>query len=258
MFQNQNVRRVAHRETYVITGGASGIGLACAQALSAQGARTVLIGRDAEKGQRAASTLTGATFVAADLSTDVGIARAIDAVQAEGPLHGLINAAGVFSPKPFIDHTREDYDRYLNISRGSFFLTQAVVQNMRQQRAGAIVNIGSMWAHQAVKATPSSAYSMAKAGLHVLTQHLAMELADDGIRVNAVAPAVVATPVYESFIAKDQVPTALAGFNTFHPIGRIGQAADVANVVLFLLSPNSAWMTGEIVNVDGGVMAGRN
>lgn len=107
-----------------------------------------------------------------------------------------------------------------------------------------IVNIGSMWARQAIQATPSSAYSMAKAGLHALTQHLAMELAPAKIRVNAVSPAVVETPIFEAFIPKDQVHTALQGFNGFHPIGRIGQPADVAEVVCFLLSDKASWVTG--------------
>lgn len=115
-----------------------------------------------------------------------------------------------------------------------------------------------MWAHQAIKATPSAAYSMAKAGLHSMTQHLAMELGDSGIRVNAVAPAVVETPVYEAFILKAYVKEALQGFNAFHPIGRIGTVEDIANAVLFLLSDESSWITGTILDVDGGVMAGRN
>lgn len=115
-----------------------------------------------------------------------------------------------------------------------------------------------MWAKQAVKATPSSAYSMQKAGLHSLTQHLAMELADHNIRVNAVAPAVVATPIYKSFIAEDKIETSLQDFNEFHPLGRIGKTTDVANAIEFLLSDKASWITGEIINVDGGVMAGRN
>ena len=171
----------------------------------------------------------------------------------------LVNSAGVFAPKPFIEHTGADYERYHGIARGTFFLTQAIARKMIDDGAGgAIVNVGSMWAHQAVKATPSSAYSMAKAGLHSLTQHLAMELAEAKIRVNAVAPAVVETPIYDSFIPLDQVQAVLQSFNAFHPIGRIGSPDEVAAAIVFLLSADAAWITGAVLNVDGGVMAGRN
>ena len=169
----------------------------------------------------------------------------------------ILNAAGIFFPKPFLEHSASDYDQYQAINRGIFFLTQSVVASHGgARRAGAIVNIGSMWARQAVAATPSSAYSMAKAGIHALTQHLAMELAQHKIRVNAVSPAVVDTPVYDGFIPKDQVAAALAGFNGFHPIGRIGTAQDIAHTVAFLLSQEAAWVTGRGVGCgwrrDGG------
>ncbi len=171
----------------------------------------------------------------------------------------LINNAGIFVPKPFVDQDEADYDSYAQtIAKGSFFVAQAAARAMQKRGGGAMVMTGSMWASQAVAATPSSSYSMAKAGVHQLVKNLAIELAGDNIRVNAVAPAVVETPVYEAFIPVDQVKTALAGFNGFHPLGRIGQPADVVGAMLFLASSEAAWITGAVLPVDGGVMAGRN
>lgn len=244
----------------LVIGGSSGIGRAVAHQLSDQGAQVLVVGRDSEK---LATTQAGREksikALRADITDSTGLKAIVNAIDgAEQPFDLLVNAAGIFVPKPYLDHSEADYDGYLNISRALFFATQAVVRRMVPMNRGAIVSIGSMWAQQAILATPSSAYSMAKAGLHAMTQHLAMELGKHNIRVNAVSPAIVDTPIFESFIPKDQLATVLGSFNTFHPIGRIGTAEDVANVVSFLLSDQAQWVTGALWDVDGGVMAGRN
>ncbi|ERG96175.1 MAG: hypothetical protein J07HQW2_02646 [Haloquadratum walsbyi J07HQW2] len=127
---------------------------------------------------------------------------------------------------------------------------------MKKNGEGSIVNVGSMWAQQAVDATPSSAYSMSKAGLHALTQNLAVELGEHGVRVNAVSPAVVETPIYSEFMDPEDIHENLQAFNDMHPIGRVGESGEVAAVIDFLLSEESSWVTGAIWDVDGGVIAG--
>src|SRR3984957_7862943 len=248
----------------IVTGGGSRMGKEVATRFVAEGGSVVVNGREFAKTEAAAqqsepSGRRTAAYVGDVALPATGEALVKTAIDRFGRLDVLFNNAGIFAPKPFLEVTEAEYDRFLdNILKGTFFTAQAAAKSMKAAgRGGAIVQTGSMWALQAIGATPSSAYSAAKAGVHALVKNLAIELAADKIRVNAIAPGVIETPVFSTFLTPEQVKTVLPTFNAMHPLGRNGQPEDAAEALLFLASDQANWITGVILSVDGGIMAGR-
>lgn len=247
----------------IVTGGSSGIGKEVAKRLFAAGANVVIGGRDEARLAAAAAeidpALTRVRSVAGDIANPQTAQSLVDeATRTFGGVDILVNNAGVFRPKPFLQVEPAEYDWFLDtILKGKFFMAQAAARAMIKRGGGAIVQIGSLWAIQAIGATPSAAYSAANAGVHALTRNLAIELAPENIRINTIAPAVVETPVYNSFMSDEEVAATLPGFNAFHPLGRNGQPSDIAEAVLFFASKSASWITGTVLPVDGGVTAGR-
>lgn len=244
----------------LITGGGSGIGADAAQAFYKAGAKIVLNGRREERLAQTAKHIDPTGKRVVYMTGDIGQLETSQkivklAVERFGGVDILLNNAGVFAPKPFLEHTAADLDGYLNLLRGYFYMSQSAIGQMQQRGSGSIVNIGSMWAANAIAATPCSGSSTAKGGVHALTRNLAIEFAPNKIRVNAIAPAVVETPLFDSVLTPEQ----LAAFDTFHPLGRNGQVRDTTAAILFLADDScSSWITGVVLPVDGGVTAGRN
>ena len=246
----------------LITGGGSGIGADAARAFYDAGSFLVLNGRREAALHQTAQAIdpTGQriAIVAGDIGDPQTSREMVALAQRKfGGVDILFNNAGIFRPTPFLDTTPDDLAGYLRLVSGYYFAAQAAIPAIRQRngRGGAIINAGSMWAAHAIAATPCSASSTAKGGVHALTTSLAIEFAPDRIRVNAVLPAIVETPLFDALLTPQQ----LAGFNTFHPLGRNGQASDITEAVLFLADESrSGWITGALLPVDGGVTAGRN
>jgi NAD(P)-dependent dehydrogenase (short-subunit alcohol dehydrogenase family) len=248
----------------VLTGGAGGIGKATARRLLEEGARVVLNGRRRDVLEAAQAELEPSGGRTALVAGDAGrpeIAERLVATAVErfGGLDVLVNSTGIFRPTPFLDQTAEQFEEALDsILRPTFYVAQAAAREMVDRRGGAIVSVGSMWALDAVTATPTSAYSAAQAGRHSLTKNLAIELAPYGIRVNAVALAFVETPAYVRFMSPEQARALLDSVNGFHPLGRHGHPEDVVEAILFFASNRAGWITGTTLPIDGGVLAGRN
>ncbi len=247
----------------LVTGGGGGIGKAAARRFLQEGARVVLSGTRASVLEAAQAELDPSgerTAIHPGHITGRDDAHALVrlAVGRFGGVDVLVNSTGIFRPVPFLEQTEEHLEEALgSILRPTFWVSQAAVGAMRERGGGAIVNVGSMWAVDAIATTPTSAYSVAQAGRHALTKNLAIELAPEGIRVNTVALAFVETPAYQRFMTPQEAQEVLQSVDAFHPLGRRGQPEDVVEAVLFLAGADAAWITGTVLPVDGGVLAGR-
>jgi NAD(P)-dependent dehydrogenase (short-subunit alcohol dehydrogenase family) len=249
----------------VIPGGAGGIGKAAAQRFLEEGAKVVLNSRRQSVLDEARAELdpTGErveTF-AGDTSSQRVAQELVDAAIARfGRVDVVVNSTGIFRPTPFLDQTEDEMEEALDsILRPTFYVSQAAARAMVEQGdGGAIVNVGSMWAVDAISATPTSAYSAAQAGRHALTKNIAIELASHDIRVNTVALAFVETPAYVRFMSPEEARDVLDSVNAFHPLGRHGEPGDVVEAILFYASDRARWITGTTLPTDGGVLAGRN
>lgn len=242
----------------LVTGGGSGIGLACARALAAEGAAVALteLPDRLDRAASAASEIVGNGGEALALPLDVreqgSIERCVDdAASWRGRLDVLVNNAGVAIRKPAFELTRDDWDAVLDVNlRGVFFVAQAVGKVMRDHvpPGGAVVNVASIMG--LVGSTDRAAYGASKGGLINLTRMLAVEWASLGIRVNAVCPTFVDTPLTRPMF--EAQPTFHAEVLGKTPLGRLATPEEVAAAVVFLAGPGAAMVTGHALTVDGG------
>lgn len=238
--------------TVIVTGASSGIGLDIARAFVKQGANVVLNGRDPAKLARAVASL-GARDRVTSVAGNIGVratgeALVTTAVERFGRVDVLVNNAGTFVPKPFVEVTEDELDHYLDGNlRGTYLTTQAVVRQMKKQGGGAIVNIGTVLVEHAIGSLPVTAPMASKGGVHALTVSLAAELAKDNIRVNLVAPGVIRTPLYDG--------AAVDAYGSVHLLNRVGEVEETTAAVLYLA--DATFTTGHVLRVDGGFVTGR-
>jgi NAD(P)-dependent dehydrogenase (short-subunit alcohol dehydrogenase family) len=241
----------------VITGAAQGIGAACAERLAACGAAVALWDTDAENGTALAESLVArgrrAAFVRCNVAHRAQVHAALAATQqAFGGVDMLVNNAGIFRAAEFLEITEADWDAVIGVNlKGAFLVGQAVARAMAAAGGGTIVNMSSV---NGVLAIPNIvSYNASKGGIDQLTRGMALALADHGIRVNAVAPGTIATELAQQAVLGSEAARQRIMSRT--PMRRLGEPSEIADVVAFLLSDASSYLTGEIVYADGGRLA---
>lgn len=247
-------------KTAVITGGGTGIGQAIALAFSQEGARVAVAGRRMEKLQETLLLLKQsggeAIGVECDVTKTADAKRLAQAAEDRfGTVNILINNAGALSVSTIETISEEEWDRVMATNlKGPFLMSRAVLPAMRRAGGGSIVNIGSVLGIAAIR--DRAAYCASKGGVGMLTKAMALDHAQDNIRVNCVCPSIVESAMTQMFFAETEAArktreSRLASI----PLGRFGKPNDIAGIVVFLASEESSWMTGTVIPVDGGVTA---
>jgi NAD(P)-dependent dehydrogenase (short-subunit alcohol dehydrogenase family) len=233
----------AEQKVVVITGASQGIGAGLVKGYRDRNFRVVANSRSIRP-----SSDVDVLAVAGDASEPATAERIVSqALDRFGRIDSLVNNAGIFIAKPFTDYTDEDYASVLAVNlRGFFHLTRRIAKEMLKQGSGHIVQITTSLIDHANSNVPSVLASLTKGGLNAATKSLAIEFASKGVRVNAVAPGVIKTPMH--------APATHDFLSKLHPVGRMGEIKDIVDAVLFL--ENSSFITGEILHVDGGQSAG--
>lgn len=252
---------MARARGVLVTGAAGRIGAAIAAQFAAAGDHVVASDVDQAKLETAVEAIRGrggtVTAVAADVSSEADVERlAAAAIDAAGQIDVLVNCAGIFPNSPVVEMATEEWDRVFGVNvRGPFLLSRAIARHMIDRAIpGAIVNISSSAGASA--RTGGSHYCGSKAALDMLTRVMAIELGPHQIRVNGVAPGLVLSNVIGKPVPEGTSPYVKALVDGI-PLGRTGDPNDIANAVLFLCSEQAAWISGEIIGVNGGSMAGR-
>ncbi|MBP2300576.1 SDR family NAD(P)-dependent oxidoreductase [Azospirillum picis] len=234
----------------LVTGAARGIGRATAMTLRARGA--LVVATDISETVHELSS-DGIVTLTGDIALEETARRSVAlALERFGGLDILVNNAGRTMNRPLIDMTIEDWDSVMSVNaRGTFLHAREAVRAMIAGNGGAIVNVASIVAQVAMKDT--AAYAASKGAIAQLTKVIAVEYGDRNVRANAVAPGVVETDILEDIVPDSRAT--LASYGPAHPLGRVGQPQEIAEVIAFLASPASAFMTGSLVTVDGGFTA---
>lgn len=245
-------------KTALVTGAAHGIGEATARRVAAEGAAVVLVDVH-ERGHAIAAELNEGGAAAAFIRGDVSTARDVDtsvsaAVERFGSLDVLVNNAAITLPKGYLDTTPEEWDRVLAVNLRSTYLFLRAATHELRSTGGSVVNVASF--HSGATIENFSAYAAAKNGVVGLTRSAALDLAPEGVRVNAVCPGIVDTAMWQAWLDEvDDPKETVAQVLDLQPLGRIGKPDEIAEAILFLASAQASYITGTTLYVDGGVTA---